>query len=662
MYKDFIVRQEDEKDCGAACLSSIIKYYKGYVPYEIIKYDTMINNNGTNFYNLKIAASKYGFTSQGIKNIEVDTPYIAQIYKDGLYHFIVIYNKDNNKVTCMDPSIGIRVYTIDEYNKIFTGNILKLSLNGEIVKYKKKNILLEIINNNKNIYLKDIIKIFILTIALIIINLISTYLLKEIIILNKYISLFIKISILKIIIIYLKNVCTIKFNKIINYSLINNYLNKYFNLPFKYLHLKSSGDITNRIKDLSKIKSYISSEIINLLINIIFLIVGIVILLFINSKITILVVLLSILTIYIVNKINDYLIKQYNYMLYNENVYMDKVCEYVDKIKTINYLNKNKYFIDKLKTCSLNQTNDNYIVDKLNNYINIIVEIYSILSLIIILYYFNNIEKLLLYFLYYDYLKESINYFIYIRPNMSYLKLMINRILGVYYLENKENNNKLIYSNGDIIVTNLEFSYGYNKVINNLSFKINKGTKVIIFGNNGTGKSTLLNILTKYIDNYKGNISINNINIRDIDLLSYSNNISYINQNSSLFNDSIINNIILDEEYNEDKLNNIIKLVNLDKFIISKNNDYNIILKNNYSGGERQKLILARNLYKKFDILILDEAFSEISRNDRIDIINKINNYYKDKTIIYVNHFDDNIKYDDVINLNKDARKDIKDE
>lgn len=659
MYKDYIVRQEDEKDCGAACLSSIIKYYKGYVPYEIVKYDTMISNNGTNFYNLKIAASKYGFNSEGIKNKEVGIPYIAQIYKDGFYHFIVIYKKDNNKIICMDPSIGIKTYTPEEYNKIFTGNILKLSLTGEIVKYKKKNILLEIIKNNKNIYIKDLTKIFILTISLIIINLISTYLLNKIIIINKYITLFIILSILKIIITYIKNIYTIKLNKTINYNLINNYLNKYFNLPFKYLHLKSPGDITNRIKDLKTIKSYISSEIINLLINIIFLIIGIIILFIINNKITIIITLLTILILYIVNKINNYLIKEYNYTLYNENIYMDKVCEYIDKIRTINYLNKNKYFINKLKQCSQNQTNDNYKIDRLNNYINIITEIYNIISLIIILYYSNNLETLLLYFLYYDYLKESINYFIYIKPNISYLKLMINRILGVYYLENKENPNKIKYKRGDIIVNNLEYSYGCNKIINKLSFKINKGDKVLIKGNNGTGKTTLLNILTKYIDNYKGNISINNIDIKEIDQISYSNNISYINQNSHLFNDTIINNIILDEKYNESKLNNIIKIVNLNKYI---NNNYNKILKNNYSGGEKQKLILARNLYKKFDILILDEAFSEISKQDRIDIINKINNYYKDKTIIYVNHFDDNIKYDKVIYLTKDARKEIKDE
>lgn len=662
MYKDFIVRQEDEKDCGAACLSSIIKYYNGYVPYEIIKYDTMIDNNGTNFYNLKIAASKYGFICQGIKDGDTSTPYIAQVYKDGYYHFIVVYSKDNNKVICMDPSIGIKELKLDYYNTIFTGYILKLSLNGEIVRYKKKNILLEIINNNKNIYLKDIIKILILTIILIIINLLSTYILKEIIILNKYLTLFITLSLLKLIIIYLKNIYTIKFNKIINYSLINNYLNKYFNLPFKYLHLKSTGDITNRIKDLNKIKSCISSEIINLIINIIFLFIGTFILLNINTKITIIILILTLIIIYIINKINDQLIKQYNYAIYNENVYMDKVCEYIDKIKTINYLNKNNYFIDKLKKHSLNQTNDNYTVDKLNNYISVIIEIYNILSLIIILYYFNNIEELLLYFLYYDYLKESINYFIYIKPNTSYLKLIINRILGVYYLENKNNNNKLKYTNGDIIVNNLNFSYGYNKVINNLSFKIDKGDKVLLYGNNGTGKSTLLNILTKYIDNYNGDISINNINIKDIDYISYSNNISYINQNSCLFNDTILNNIILDEEYNENKFNKIINLVNLNKFMNIKNNDYNIVLKNNYSGGEKQKLILARNLYKKFDILILDEAFSEIARKDRIDIINKINNYYKDKTIIYVNHFEDNIKYDKTIYLTKDARKDIKDE
>ena len=79
------------------------------------------------------------------------------------------------------------------------------------------------------------------------------------------------------------------------------------------------------------------------------------------------------------------------------------------------------------------------------------------------------------------------------------------------------------------------------------------------------------------------------------------------------------------------------------------------------SGGEKQKIIIARCLYKCSDIMVFDEAFSEISSNDRINIINKINDVYRDKTIIYVNHFNDYIKYDQILEI-KGTRKDKVDE
>ena len=140
--KDLIVKQEDEKDCGAACLLSIIKYYGGYVPIEIIKYDTLTSSKGTNFYNLKLAANSYGFDVIGIKDYINALPCIAQVFENNIYHFIVIYEKRKNILVCMDPSIGIRKVNKDYFNKIFTGNVLKLTPIGKLPKYQKRNHLL----------------------------------------------------------------------------------------------------------------------------------------------------------------------------------------------------------------------------------------------------------------------------------------------------------------------------------------------------------------------------------------------------------------------------------------------------------------------------------------------------------------------------------------
>ena len=96
----YIVKQEDETDCGSCCLLSIIKYYNGYVPLEIIKEDTITNNNGTTFFNLKEAAIKYGFEVKGEKQTNLNTlicPYIVQLNMNNINHFVVVYKYENTK-------------------------------------------------------------------------------------------------------------------------------------------------------------------------------------------------------------------------------------------------------------------------------------------------------------------------------------------------------------------------------------------------------------------------------------------------------------------------------------------------------------------------------------------------------------------------------------
>ena len=135
----YVIRQEEEKDCGASCLASIVKYYNGYVPLEIIRNDTLTDNNGTNFYNIKMAAIKYGFDVMGYNNEQIIPPYIVQIKINDCYHFMVIYKITDEYLIVMDPGKGIIKYSKEDFNKIFTGYMLKLIPNGKIVKYDKKN-------------------------------------------------------------------------------------------------------------------------------------------------------------------------------------------------------------------------------------------------------------------------------------------------------------------------------------------------------------------------------------------------------------------------------------------------------------------------------------------------------------------------------------------
>lgn len=658
----YVIRQEEEKDCGASCLASIVKYYNGYVPLEIIRNDTLTDNNGTNFYNIKMAAIKYGFDVMGYNNEQIIPPYIVQIKINDCYHFMVIYKITDKYLIVMDPGKGIIKYSKEDFNKIFTGYMLKLIPNGKIVKYDKKNgylsFLKKLVKNN----IKNIIVCFILTIIIIILNLSETYLIKEVLIYKVFIKELLIILLIKLSVNWFKNNILIKVNKKINIELINNYISRYFMLSYKYLYLKSSGDIINRIKDLNKIKNYLVNEVVNFSLNLLMMLIVTIILFIINYKLTIVVILIYIMTFIVCKCINKEIFKRYNELIYLDNLYMDRVSEYVSKILTINSLNINCFFINKLNDKSKLVANLNFRVDKLNNYLNIFLEFIGIFVMIIILgmLYRSNLDNIIVYILYYNYFKECVYYFITFNVSYSYLKLVIDRINGVYYLKNYDKSKGLEFKNDDIIINDLSYSYGLNKVFDKINYKIKVGSKVLIKGNNGSGKSTLINILTKNIDDYNGKVSIG-YDIRDIGYNSYLENISYVNQDSGLFEDSIINNIVLNNEIDNNKLDEIIKILNLDEVIKNKERGINTLIKDNFSGGEKQKIIIARCLYKCSDIMVFDEAFSEISSNDRINIINKINDVYRDKTIIYVNHFNDNIKYDQILEI-KGTRKDKVDE
>ena len=209
--------------------------------------------------------------------------------------------------------------------------------------------------------------------------------------------------------------------------------------------------------------------------------------------------------------------------------------------------------------------------------------------------------------------------------------------------------------NKNIIIDNLSYSIdGLKYLFENVSFEIKYGEKLLIYGNSGSGKSTLIKIILKYLNEYKGNIYFDNVNLKDISEYVISYNFTYVSQNNFINNDTLKNNIILDRNVSEDEYEKVINICNLNKLRDSKFNRNNFIIEDdgfNISGGERQKMILARSLLKKSNYIVLDEALSEVGFEEEKDIINKIFEHFKDKTIIYISH------KKEIINLFKNKYK-----
>ncbi len=186
------------------------------------------------------------------------------------------------------------------------------------------------------------------------------------------------------------------------------------------------------------------------------------------------------------------------------------------------------------------------------------------------------------------------------------------------------------------------FKYENKNVLQNINFTIKKGQKVALVGHSGGGKTTLADLLPRFYDLEDGEINIDNINIKDIDLFNLRNIISIVSQDSILFNDSIYNNIKIGNlNATKEDIINAAKAANAHEFILKCEDSYQTNIGNSgekLSGGQKQRISIARAILKNPEILILDEATSSLDSESENLIQDALTNLMKDRTSLVIAH------------------------
>ena len=207
----------------------------------------------------------------------------------------------------------------------------------------------------------------------------------------------------------------------------------------------------------------------------------------------------------------------------------------------------------------------------------------------------------------------------------------------------------------NITFNNVEFSYGEVKILDKISFTINKGESVALVGSSGSGKTTIANLLNGFFGPTSGNILIDDISISNITKESLYRNISIVTQESILFNDTILNNIRIGNlEASKEDIIEASKEANAHEFIQEQLNSYDTTIGdygNNLSGGQKQRLTIARAMLKSPSILILDEATSSLDSKSEKKIQNAIDKLMDGKTSLIIAHKFSTIKKCDKIIL-----------
>lgn len=200
-------------------------------------------------------------------------------------------------------------------------------------------------------------------------------------------------------------------------------------------------------------------------------------------------------------------------------------------------------------------------------------------------------------------------------------------------------------NNGSIIINNLTFGYNKNDYLfKNFFLDIKSNEKIAILGASGNGKSSLIKLIMGYYKLPDNIILIDNININDYNLNNLREQFSYVNQNTKLFNMTLLENIQYGNNLSRDEIVQILRDINIDNIFKNLKNglDTNVGIEgNNLSGGQRQVVHLLRSIFKNNKILILDEPTSAIDKDNKENIINAIYKLTKNKTLILITHDND---------------------
>lgn len=682
MFKHYpFIKQLNEKDCGVCSLAMIIKYYGGNYTLNELRKLTNTNNHGTTAYHLIEASKKIGFTAKGIKckfdDLNKDNfilPCIAHLKYENSGHYIVIYKVDFKKkiIVIADPANKIKTITFNEFIKnwnevlIFLYPITKLEIHKNMPIYK---IVFSLFKQNK----KLLINIIILSLLITLSNIITSFYLKTIVeSLKQYyflqnlilISLFFgTFYVFKNITLYYRNIVIIYLNQKIDLTLIIDVIKHLIHLPYLYYHNHTTGDVIQRISDAMTIKNSFTNILIFITTDLILFLSSLLLIIFINEKLTLILLIYIFIYFCLYLLFKNIIVTTLNNCKQEEAHLNTSLTESLIGINSIKGLHLEANFDNKLENGLINYSlkqkglgkilNLRSLIYNLLKDINFIIFISFIMYLIVQKELSTNsifiIQSLLFNIM------NSLDSFTNLDIELSNLKLSLQRLIELQEEKIKDGVINKLYLK-EINIKNLSYSNDKNvQVLKDITLCIKKGEKIVLVGTSGSGKSTLLKLCSNFYSSKRNKIFFN-----DFDYLDYSDkarekNITYLSQDEYLFTGTILNNIIMNRSYDELILKKVIKICKIDLIVKDKSLGLNTLIYEsgvNLSGGEKNRIILARYLLKATNYIFIDEGLSQIDTNMERQILKDMFKYFSDKTFVIVSHRLDNLDlFDRMIKL-----------
>jgi ATP-binding cassette subfamily B protein len=644
--KKLIVRQQDITDCGAACMGSILAYYGLKYPLARIRQQIFTDQKGTNVLGIIEGAKKLGFEAKGVKGTienlrDIPKPAIAHvIVKKILHHFIVIYKVTKKHVIYMDPSPHkFFKVTHEEFKEMWTGVLILLHPTETFQKgnMRKSNFrsFMELLRPHKSVMIQALFGAVIYSIlglsTAIFVGKITDYVLvdRNMNLLHMMGIIMIAILLLRTFIGAMKSILALKTGQRIDASLILGYYKHLMRLPQQFFDTMRVGEIISRVNDAVKIRTFINNVSLDLAVSFLILIFTLC-LMFVYSWKLAAVTLVSaplFLVIYVLfNKLN----RKYQRKIMESGAELEsQLVESLNSVSTIKRFGIEDYANLKTEMKFVNLIGNTFRSIYGSIVANGGIEFVSTGITVAVLWagstFVINQEltpgALMLFYSLVGYILGPIGKLISSNQTMQDALIASDRLFQIMDLEREENGrNKIpLLRNrvGNIVFENVNFRYGSRKqVFESLNLTIEKGKTTAITGESGSGKTTLISLLQNIYPIKSGVIKIGNYDISHVENETLRKMVSTVPQQIELFAGTIAENIALgDFEPDMERVIEISRKLGINEFVDKLPASYSTYIGEHgasLSGGEKQRIAIARAIYKKPEILIFDEATSSL--------------------------------------------------
>lgn len=670
-------------DCGPTCLKMIAKHYGKDISLQKLRKLSETTREGSSLKNIADTAENIGFRSLGVKvsynKLLQDAPLPCIVFWKQ-YHFVVVYKIKKGVVYVADPAHGLLKYTETDFIANWIGENASRNTEEGIALLLEptpnfKEVLIEDDEEVQGIgflkhyfwrYKKFLFQLLLGLLAGSLLQLIFPFLTQSIVdigIQNQDVHFIYLILIAQLFLFFgriaievVRGWILLHLSTRINISLISDFFIKLMKLPISYFDSKMTGDIMQRIEDHTRIESLLTSSSLSVLFSTFNLIIFGAILAWYDSKIFMVFLLGSVLyfawvMLFLKRR------KDLDYKRFSESsAEQSKVIELISGMQDIKLHNAEKQkrwsweFIQarlykvSIKSLALEQWQSTGS-DFINELKNIGI---SILSAKLVIDGDITLGMMLSVSYIVGQLNAPIGQIISFIHSLQDAKIALERLSEIHNREDEESDleNKVseLPGNRDIHLDDVYFRYTGTStiVLNGIHLTIPENKITAIVGASGSGKTTLMKMLLKFYEPMEGKITVGKVPLETVRQSTWRDISGVVMQEGYIFNDTIANNIAIGEDHiDKEKLKQAVRIANIEDFIEDLPLGYNTKIGTEgvgISGGQKQRILIARAVYKEPDILFFDEATSSLdAKNERI-IMENLNAFFKDKTVVIIAH------------------------